>query len=155
MEKPPPSGSFNDFGYRKKKAPRPDAEGSSSGFRKPYGANKSFGPRKPYGPRRDEAPRDGDGARDGERGGYRKPYAPRKPYGARAEGEGGGFRKSHGPRKPGFSKTSGKPFASREPSHRESKAPKRPYGDGKRPVWRKTDSAGDRPSDGEKRRDQD
>ena len=95
METPPPSDSFNDFGYRKKKKPeRGDDARPARPFRKPYGGG---GFRKPFDSR------DGQG---GDRGGFRKPY------GSRAEGEGGGFRKPYGPRaegEGGFRKPYGPP----------------------------------------------
>ncbi len=86
METTPPTGSFNDFGYRKRKRapeseeqdsarpPRrpygPRAEGANGNTRKPYGGGEGGGFRKPYGPRA-----------EGAGGGERPPFRPRKPYG--------------------------------------------------------------------------
>ena len=100
METPPPSDSFNDFGYRKKKPVRPDSDpGSARSFRKPYGAGGGAGSfQRPDRPPRREGEGGGGGFRrpyapraEGEGGGYNRPYGPRKPYGPpRSEGEGGG-----------------------------------------------------------------
>ena len=143
MENQPPPDSFNEFGYRKKKKPARTGEDprASRPFRKPYGP-RAEGPgggfRKPYGPRA-----------EGPGGGFRKPYGPRaegegggfrKPYGPRAEGE-GGFRKPYGPRPAGggFRKPYG-PRPDRAGSggaERPASRPRKPYGDGTRPVWKK------------------
>ena len=116
METPPPTDSFNDFGYRKSKKRRPENSGQTPA--EPYRSN---GPRKPYGARDGEERREGGG---GE--GFRKPHGPRKPYGPpRGEGTGGGFRKPYGPRKP---------------FHKDGSGKKKPYGEGPRPSWRKKET---------------
>ena len=91
---PPPSDSFNEFGYRKKRPARAadDAPRGPRPFRKPYRAG------------RDDAPPAAEGEGQDFRRPYRPPYRdqdrPPRPYPRRDEREhsAGGFRKPYRPR---------------------------------------------------------
>ncbi|HOE37692.1 MAG TPA: hypothetical protein PLD40_07275, partial [Kiritimatiellia bacterium] len=150
---PPPSDSFNEFGYRKKRPARAadDAPRGPRPFRKPYRAGRDDAPpvaegegqdfRRPYRPPyrdQDRPPRpyprrDERGAH--APGGFRKPYRPRHDDGQPPrDGAGQDFRRPRReddrPRGPGGYR---KPYRPRttEPGDQESSAgyrPRRPGG---------------------------